>query len=647
LVEDSETDAKLVAHELRKMLGAVETERVDDAVGLRGSLARVGWDVVISDWAMPKLSVFEALAMTRESDLDLPFIIVSGSINEADSIDAMRAGANDYVLKDKLGRLVPAVEREIRESKSRRARHLAEAALSHSLARLTRLSESGIVGIIVADVLGQVHEANDAYLKMLGYSREEFLSGKIDWTTLTPPEWRQADAASAQLLKRTGVDPPREKELFRKDGSRAAVLLGGATLEYPECIKVIADISARKTIEKALAQTQEQFRQAQKMEAVGRLAGGIAHDFNNLLSVILTYSEMGMRSLTPGEPLRADLEEIKKAGERAAALTRQLLALSRQQVLEPRAVDLNELIEGTSKMLGRLIGEDIKLTFRPAADLGSVLADPGQIDQVLMNLSVNARDAMPQGGKLTIETSNVDLSEDDAGAHLGVKRGRYVMLAVSDTGVGMDKALQTRIFEPFFTTKEKGKGTGLGLSTVFGIVHQSLGHIWVYSEPGHGTAFKIFLPRTDAAIVQIEPEEELSTLSGTETILLVEDEDQIRTVVRSLLRGFGYKVLEAKNGGEALLIAEKHPARIDLLLTDVVMPYMGGAELAKRLSLVRPDMKVLCMSGYTDEAVLQHGIIEAGLAFLQKPITPEKLGRKIRLVLAAGPPVPRPAAGSD
>jgi CheY-like chemotaxis protein len=296
---------------------------------------------------------------------------------------------------------------------------------------------------------------------------------------------------------------------------------------------------------------------------------------------------------------------------------------------------LNELIEGTSKMLGRLIGEDIKLTFRPAPDLGSVLADPGQIDQVLMNLAVNARDAMPQGGKLTIETSNVDLSEDDAGAHLGVKPGRYVMLAVSDTGVGMDQALQTRIFEPFFTTKEKGKGTGLGLSTVFGIVHQSQGHIWVYSEPGHGTSFKMFLPRTDEAIVPIEPEEELSTLSGTETILLVEDEEQIRTVVHSLLRGFGYKILEAKNGGEALLIAEKHPARIDLLLTDVVMPYMGGAELAKRLSAARPEMKVLCMSGYTDEAVLQHGIIEAGLAFLQKPITPEKLGRKIRLVLAA------------
>jgi CheY-like chemotaxis protein len=298
-------------------------------------------------------------------------------------------------------------------------------------------------------------------------------------------------------------------------------------------------------------------------------------------------------------------------------------------------------------MLGRLIGEDIKLTFRPAADLGSVLADPGQIDQVLMNLAVNARDAMPRGGKLTIETTNVDLTEADARAHLGVKPGRYVMLAVSDTGVGMDKALQTRIFEPFFTTKEKGKGTGLGLSTVFGIIHQSQGHIWVYSEPGHGTTFKMYLPRTDAAIVPIEPEEELSTLSGTETILLVEDEDQIRAVVQSLLRGFGYRVLEAKNGGEALLIAEKHPTPIDLLLTDVVMPYMGGAELAKRLSAVRPDMKVLCMSGYTDEAVLQHGILEAGLAFLQKPITPEKLGRKIRLVLAAGPPVPRPAAGSD
>jgi PAS domain S-box-containing protein len=518
----------------------------------------------------------------------------------------------------------------------KRMRTEAEDALLRSLTRYNRLSEAGLAGIIVGDASGKLLEANDAYLNMLGYSREEFQTAGLNWAALTPPEWKQGDARALEQLAATGVAAPREKELFRKDGSRAAILLGVAMLEDSEFIALVADLSGRKRMEKELAQSQEQFRQAQKMEAVGRLAGGVAHDFNNLLSVILTYSEMAIRSLPAGEPLRADLVEIKKAGDRATALTRQLLAFSRQQVLEPRVVNLNDLIVDAGKMLARLIGEDIELVVQPGQALGSVLADPGQIEQVLMNLAVNARDAMPRGGKLTLETANVDLGEAYMKEHFGVTPGPYVMLAVSDTGTGMDKATQARIFEPFFTTKEKGKGTGLGLATVFGIVQQSHGHIWVYSEPGKGTSFKAYLPRTDAAPMQAESAaDELTTLSGTETILLVEDEDQIRAVVLTLLRSFGYHVLEARNGGEALLIAEKHPGKIDLLLTDVVMPLMSGAELAQRLGAVRTDMKVLCMSGYTDEAVLSHGILEAGLAFLQKPITPDKLGRKIREVLAA------------
>jgi len=508
-------------------------------------------------------------------------------------------------------------------------------ALQHSETRFARLSDSGIVGIAIADVLGGVSEANDAYLAMLGYAREDLVAGRLRWAEMTPPESREADGRAIESLKTRGVAPPWEQELIRKDGSRLSVLIGAAMLGYPNSIVFMVDLTERKKIAQALSESQEQFRQAQKMEAIGRLAGGIAHDFNNLLSVIMMYSEMALPALGPSEPLRSDLEEIMKAGERAAALTRQLLTFSRQQVLELKVLDLNELIADIGKMLGRVIGEDIELALRPARDLGSVRADPGQIEQVLMNLSVNARDAMPRGGQLTIETANVVLNEEYTHSHLGVEPGPYVMLAVSDTGIGMDKALQARIFEPFFTTKEMGKGTGLGLSTVFGIVQQSKGHIWIYSEPGAGTTFKVYLPRTDEAVTQVASETDpISNLHGTETILLVEDEDQIRAVLISFLRRFGYHVLEAQNGGEGLMIAEKHPGKIDLLLTDVVMPHMSGAELINRLASVRPDMKVLCMSGYTDEAVLTHGILDAGLAFLQKPITSNKLAHKIRVVLA-------------
>ncbi len=636
LVEDSVTDAKLIVLELEKSFPTVETERIDTAAAMRLALNRSKWDVVICDWAMPRFNAVEALSLLKDTGLDLPFIIVSGTVGEDNAVRAMRAGARDYLLKDKLDRLAPAVEREIQESDGRKARLGAEDALRQSLARFARLSESGIVGITTADVMGHVLEPNDAYLKMLGYSREDFDTAGLNWTDMTPPEFRAVDERTIELLKTKGVAPPFEKEMIRKDGSRLPVLIGVAMLDHPQCIALVADISERKRSEQALEQSQEQFRQSQKMEAIGKLAGGIAHDFNNLLSVILIYTELGIQGLEPNEPLRAELAEVMKAAERAAALTKQLLAFGRQQVFELKIVDLNELIARIGKMLGRVIGEDIELALRPADDLGSVRADPGQIEQVLMNLAVNARDAMPSGGKLTIETANTVLNEEYARTHLGVQAGAHVMLAVSDTGVGMDKAVQARIFEPFFTTKEVGKGTGLGLSTVFGIVQQSKGHIWIYSEPGKGTTFKVYLPRTDEAVTRIQSGvDEASAPRGTETILLVEDEEQIRTVIRTFLRRLGYQVLEAQNAGEGLLIAEKHPGKIDLLLTDVVMPHMSGVELVRRVASIRPDMKVLCMSGYADEAILTHGFLDAGLAFLQKPITSGKLAHKIRAVLAA------------
>jgi two-component system cell cycle sensor histidine kinase/response regulator CckA len=384
------------------------------------------------------------------------------------------------------------------------------------------------------------------------------------------------------------------------------------------------------------------------MEAIGRLAGGVAHDFNNLLSVILSYAEMIQSGLKTGDPLRDDAEQIALAGNRARDLTRQLLAFSRQQVMKLEVFDLATVVGELDSMLGRLLGEDILLRIVPVSGKRRPLikADPGQIEQIILNLAVNARDAMPNGGKLDIEIGETTFDDAYAAEHVGVKAGTYVMLAVSDDGVGMDRAVQTRIFEPFFTTKEKGKGTGLGLSTVFGIVRQSGGHICVSSEPGRGSRFKIHFPRTEeAASPRVGGASRFGTgprrnLRGTETILLVEDEVQVRVLARDLLRRCGYTIIHAQNAGEALLLSDQFPGKIDLLLTDVIMPHVGGAELARRLTARRPDMKVLYMSGYTDNTIVQHGILDPSISFLEKPITPEALLVKVRETLETPASVP-------
>jgi len=394
------------------------------------------------------------------------------------------------------------------------------------------------------------------------------------------------------------------------------------------------EIAERERTEDALLRSEEQLRQSQKLEAVGRLAGGIAHDFNNLLTVILSYSDILLRDDAPYGPIRTGLEEIKAAGERAASLTHQLLAFSRQQVLEPEILDVNEVLTQLSQLLKRVLGEDIELHLLLAPVLDSVKADRSQLDQVVMNLAVNARDAMPQGGRLNLETANVTLDEATGESDFGVRPGSYVMLAVSDTGVGMDAATKARVFEPFFTTKERGKGTGLGLSTVFGIVKQSGGTIYVYSEPGVGTAFKIYIPRVEGsqAPVQRVPAEARGA-RGTETILLVEDEDQVREVAGAILRAAGFHVLMAATPAEAILLCEGSPERIDLVLTDVIMPKMNGRQLAERILRLRPEIRMLFMSGYTDDMILHNGILELGASFIQKPVTPDSLTRKVRDVL--------------
>jgi PAS domain S-box-containing protein len=513
-----------------------------------------------------------------------------------------------------------------------------QAALQQSETRFRRLADSGIIGITIHDLTGNIHEANDAYLKMIGYSRDELLRGDIRWADLTPPDVGHLSIRAGKQLEASGVAPPWETESFRRDGSRVPILVGVAMLEYPKCIAFVADLTERKQAEAArwraeelLRQNEDQLRQAQKMEAVGRLAGGVAHDFNNVLSVILSYGELILSDLKTGDPLRPDIEEIHKAASRAAGLTHQLLLLTRQQVVEPMVIDLDELLTGMGKMVQRLLGEDVELVSASTSE-GRVLVDRSHVEQVILNLVVNARDAMPLGGKLTIETANVVLDADYVRSHVSAKAGPHVRMTVSDTGIGMDLETQTRIFEPFFTTKEKGKGTGLGLSTVFGIVQQSGGNIRVSSELGKGTTFEIYLPRVDAEVGVSRSTMPPATLRGTETILLVEDEEPVRAVTMNILRRRGYRVIPAQHPGEALLLCEQHPGPIDLLLTDVVMPNMGGPELAKRLTAMRPQMKVLCMSGYTDDATVRHGLLETG-AFLQKPITPASLTRKVREVL--------------
>jgi two-component system, cell cycle sensor histidine kinase and response regulator CckA len=476
--------------------------------------------------------------------------------------------------------------------------------------------------------------ASPGFSRLTGYTAEEslgrncrFLGGKGTDPAATAKlrdAVREGRACTVELLN------------YRKDGTSFWNLLAVSPVTDAEgtlthFVGVQTDVTERRRLE-------AQFRQSQKMEAVGRLAGGVAHDFNNLLSVILSYAQIIGDDLKPNDPLRVDIEEISKAALRATELTRQLLMFSRQQVLETKALDLHRTVTSMARLLTRLLGADIEMTVLPATALWSIRADPGQIEQVVMNLAVNARDAMPQGGDLTIETVNVELDEDYAREHHDIQPGPYVMIAITDTGTGMDKETQSRMFEPFFTTKEKGKGTGLGLATVFGIVKQSGGHVWVYSEPGKGTTFKIYFPKiAGVADARASSRPGPNYALATGTILLVEDDEQVRVVAQNILRRAGYVVLVAPNGGEALLICEKHDAKIDLLLTDVVLPRMSGRQLAERLTPLRPEMKVLFMSGYTDDSVLQHGILESGVAYLQKPLTPAALNRKVHEVLHAAP----------
>ncbi len=474
--------------------------------------------------------------------------------------------------------------------------------------------------------------------KLLGYPIEMWTSSPNFWAEHIHPEDQEWAVSYCQKATQERIPHEFEYRMLAADGRtvwlRDIVRVVVEEDQVKELIGVMVDITERKKVEEALYKSEEQLRQAQKMEAIGRLAGGIAHDFNNLLTIIMGRCQLLLRKFGAEETVNRDINLILSTSERAALLTRQLLAFSRKQVLQPRVLDLNEVVSDMDKMSRRMIGEDIELETVLAPDLGKVKADPGQITQVILNLVVNARDAMPNGGKLVIETANVEVNQSNRYLHSGSEIGSFVVLTVSDTGSGIDPETLTHIFEPFFTTKEKGKGTGLGLATVYGIVKQSGGHITVHSVPQEGSTFKVYLPRVDEiAEAQVSASEELEFKQGLETILLVEDEPDVRELVGDLLKEHGFTVLKASHGGEALEICQKYEDSIHLLLTDVVMPQMSGPELAKLLVSMRPEVKVLFMSGYTDTAVVSQGWLEPGTAFLQKPFTQEILVDKIREVL--------------
>jgi two-component system cell cycle sensor histidine kinase/response regulator CckA len=625
IVEDSEDDARLLVRELKRGGYDLTHEQVDTAPAMQAALDRQVWDVVIGDFSMPRFSGVEALALVRERGLDVPYICVSGTITEELAVAAMRAGANDWVTKGQLKRLLPAIERELREAKGRAALRVAETSYE-------TLVEHAPVGIYRSSPDGRFLSVNTALVRILGHE------SAADLLRLDMARDVYADSTERQRLVDRDSYTDREYDDVEatwkgKDGRLLTVQLSVRAVRNAARQVVYYETFVRDVTEQR--RLQQQLLQSQKMEAVGRLAGGIAHDFNNLLTVITSYSDLLLEDLGKDDPKRDDVEQVLKAANGAASLTRQLLAFSRQQVLAPRVLNLNAVVEGLQKILRRVIGEDIELATALAPDLGAVKADVGQLEQVLMNLTVNARDAMPTGGKLTVETGNVEHDPDYAREREAAAVSRFVMLAVTDTGVGMDEATKARIFEPFFTTKEAGKGTGLGLATVYGIVNQSGGFIWVYSEPGNGTSFKIYLPRIDAPVEGVKAAGGISAPRGTETVLLVEDAAAVRAVAKQVLERQGYTVLEAPDGEVALHVAQKHRGPIHLLLTDVVMPVLSGRRLAEQLARVRPDMKVLYASGYTDDSVVRHGIIESGTAYLQKPFTPDSLARKVREVLDA------------
>ncbi len=752
ILEDVPRDADLMMRKLQQEEMSCEFQVLDTREGYIRALSEYRPHIVLSDFMMPQFTGLEALEIKKASVPDLPFIIITGSMNEETAVACMKAGADDYVLKEHLRRLPSAIkvafekrrlecsEMATRKRIERAARewmdtfdavgdpiglvdpdgivlqcnkalrdlvrrpfnailgrpmpvllgcasscgetcplHLAQKSLcreSHTVQfkqrwflvhadpirdisgaltglvhvmseitghkrtedalrkekeRFRVLVEGSPFGVALLSKENRYHYLNPRFVEMFGYTLDDIPTRRSWFEKAYPdPVYRNEIISlwkSGPVSTRLGHLGPQTSNVTCKDRSVKRIRSIPVVMANGEKFVLYEDITEQENL-------RNQFMHAQKLEAIGRLAGGIAHDFNNLLTVINGYAGLGLDKLEQDNLLRADLESIRNAGTRAAVLSRQLLTFSRKEVVAPKILNLNEVIRGIEKMLRRLIGEDVELVTALADDAWPVKADPGQIEQIVMNLAVNARDAMTEGGAFAIETRDVNLDQDYAKRHMDVRPGPYVMLAVSDTGVGMDEETQTHIFEPFFTTKEQGRGTGLGLSTVYGIVKQSDGHIRVYSEPGKGTTFKIYLPRVEEnGVKEKEQPKSKSLPRGNETVLVVEDDDALLNMAERILATAGYNVLKAANGGEALVLCEQLKNPVHLLLTDVVMPVMSGVDLAERLVQIMPGIKKLYMSGYTKGLISEKPLLEEGVQFIGKPFRLSALLLKVREVL--------------
>ena len=640
LVDDDEDDYVMT----RDVLSEIEGQRYDLewVATYEAALEAIEThrpDVCLVDYHLGAHNGLDLMREVLAGGSTTPIILLTGQGGHEVDVEAMKAGAADYLIKGQIE--APLLGRSIRYALKRaqdlealqESKRFLQSTLDALSAYIAILDDSGTIMAVNAawqgfregnSLIGAIHDLGIHYLEVCesgcGERGGEIAAGIREVI---------ADQRESFYLEYP-CECPGQAQWF-------VVRVTRFTNKGVSMVVVAHDdITELKQTEEALQESEEQLRQSQKMEAIGRLAGGIAHDFNNLLVPITGYSDLLLLRLGDDDPMRRHAEQIKKSAERAATLTQQFLAFSRKQVLQPRVLNLNAVVTDMDKMLKRLIREDIEWVTLLDPDIGRVKADPGQIEQVIMNLTVNACDAMPEGGKLTIETANVELDERAAERYVGIHSGPYVMLALSDTGWGMDEETRSQIFEPFFTTKDKSKGTGLGLSTVYGIVKQSGGGICVYSELERGSTFKIYLPGVQEAMESLGSEEaDINLQQGSEVILVVEDEPGVRELVCEILSHNGYRILEGCDGEHALRASKEHDGPIHLMVTDVVMPGMSGPELADRLMSQRPDMKVLFMSGYTDKAIVHHGVLDPGVLFLQKPFSPHVLTRKLREVLDA------------
>ena len=628
ILEDVPTDAEMMERELRQAGFKFVSRRVETKEAFLKELEDFAPDLILADYKLPSFDGLSALAIAQEKYPDIPFLLISGTVGEELAIETLKRGATDYVLKQRLSRLGPAVNRALKEVYERTERKRAEEALRTEREKLEMVTQNMGAGLALISKDYQTLWANKVLKQIFGD-----VEGKTCYSTYNEKPEICPGCGVRDIFEKGSEKVVHEQEGKDLDGNTIWSEIVATSVKDKDgnitaALELVIPITERKKLE-------AQLRQAQKMEAIGQLAGGIAHDFNNALTLIKACSQLTLFDLKEGDPLREKIEMILEATNRSADLAHRLLAFSRRQVMEMKVLDLNNLLKDLDKMLRRVIGEDIELVNVLAEDLGRVKADPGQVEQVVLNLALNAKDAMPRGGKLTIETANMEVDETHSRTHIDVFPGRYVMLAVSDTGIGMPPEIKNRLFEPFFTTKEKGKGTGLGLAMVYGIVKQSGGNIWVYSEAGMGTTFKVYLPRVDEPLEEKKKRKlsEGELPRGGETVLAVEDNKDVRRMAAQILRRQGYRVLEAANGGEALLVCEKLKEEIHLLLTDVVMPGMSGRELAQRLSFLRPEMKILYMSGYSDDSIASYGILNEKVGFIPKPFSLEALVNRVREVL--------------